>query len=91
MFWREVGVDARVVEARALGGGHRLEVAQVVLHEQRHVVATTQADRAVDVGESVGVGLELGERQLLTGCRHDEGRTVGVLLGVGGCVHAART
>ena len=61
----------------------------MVLHEHRHVVATAQADGAVEVREPVGVGLELGKRQLLAGRRHDEGRTVGMLFGVDRCVHGA--
>ena len=70
---RQVRVDARVVEARALGGGHRLEVAQVVLDEHRHVVAAAQPGGPEEMGQAVGVGLELGERQRLTGGRPSPG------------------
>ena len=60
----EVRVDARVVQAGSLGGRHRLEVAEVVLHEHRHVVAPHGARRPVQVSEAIGVRLELGERQM---------------------------
>ena len=65
----QVRVDARVVEPGALGGGHRLEVPEVVLHEERDVVAAAQPGVAVQVGEPVGVRLELGERQRLARSR----------------------
>ena len=50
-------------KAGSLGRRHRLEVAEVVLHEERDMVASLETDRPVEVGQAVGVRLELGEGQ----------------------------
>ena len=59
---REVRVDARVVEAGALGAALALEHPRVVLDEERDVVAALQALGAVQLGHPVGRGLVTGGR-----------------------------
>ncbi len=76
---RQVRVDAREVQAAALGRALQLEVAQVVLQEHRHVVALDQAGGAEQVGEAVAVGLVLGERQLLARRLHEQRHLIGML------------
>ena len=56
---RQVRVDAGVVEAGALAGPARLEVAAVVLHEDRVVVEALEAVGAQEMGEPVGARLVL--------------------------------
>ena len=55
------------------------------------MVAPPQPGGAEEVGEAVGVGLELGERQLLAAtCAMIERRLVGMLAGVVPRVHVGR-
>jgi len=70
----QVGIDAGVVQPRALAGPAALEVAAVVLHEYRVVVQALQAVGAQQVREAVGARLVLGVGHRLAAARHDESR-----------------
>jgi hypothetical protein len=83
----EIAIDGGEVEARADGGPVDLEVARVVLHEERHVVAAAQPDVPHQPGEPVGALVELAVADGLARARHDVGGLVGGRLGVSSGVH----
>jgi hypothetical protein len=55
----------------------------VVLEAQGDVVARLETERAEDVRDPVGLGVELAVRDDLPGTRQDHGGRVGGRLGVG--------
>ncbi len=69
----EVGIDAGVVEPCALAGAAGLEVAAVVLHEDRIVVEPLQAALAEQMRQAVVARLQLAIGHDLAGPGHDEG------------------
>jgi hypothetical protein len=87
---RQVRVDARVVEAGALGPALALEQPRVVLDHEGDVVGSLQAEVAVEVGHPVGGRLVLGEGEHLAAVGHDDGGIVGTGLGVLAGVHGRR-
>jgi hypothetical protein len=58
-----VRVDAGVVESRALAGRTGLDVARVVLQEDRVVIEAPQALATKQMREPVGAGLDLAVTQ----------------------------
>ena len=87
---RQVRVDAREVQAGALGGALALEQARVVLGEEGDVVGAAQAHVAVEMGDAIGARLVLAQRHGLARRRHDEGGVVGTFHGMLPRVHARR-
>jgi len=71
---RQARGNAGVIEAGALRGPADLEVADVVVHEDRDGVAGLQARVAKEMGELVRTLVELLERHGLAGRGHDVGR-----------------
>ena len=88
-FGREIGVDAREVEAGALRAAICLEHARVVLHEERDMVEPLQPEIAKQMCDPVATCLVLRERDRLTRRRHDDRRLVGMIGSVLRGVHAA--
>src|SRR5581483_7219057 len=70
----EIVVDAGVVEPGALAGAARLDVARVVLHEDRVVIEALQARATQVVRQPVGAPLQLRIADALAAAGHDERR-----------------
>ncbi len=83
----QVRVDAGVVETRPLARPTGLQIATVVLHEDRQVVEPVESLGPEVVGQAIGAGLELRVGHGLTGGRHDETRLVGAALCVWSRIH----
>ena len=71
---RHAGVD----RAGVVAAPHHLEVAVVVLHAERDVVARLHPGRPEQMAEAVGRRVEFGEGLGEAGTAHDEGGLVGV-------------
>ena len=70
---RQVRIDAGVIEPGPLAGAAGLEVAAVVLHEDRIVVEPLQPELAQQMRQAIAARLELAIGHGLAGRRHDEG------------------
>ncbi|MEY9220264.1 hypothetical protein ABH974_000687 [Bradyrhizobium ottawaense] len=70
---RQERVDAGVVQPGAFAGAAGLQIARIVLHEDRVVVEPLQAVLAEQVGQPVAARIELAIGDGLACGRHDEG------------------
>ena len=75
---RQVAVDRGEVEAAAHRGPVGIEVADVVVGEDRHVIAGPEACRPHELRELAAAGLELAERPGVAVAGHDHRWTVRV-------------
>ena len=78
----EQRADRRVVEAGPLRGPHDLEVRELVLEEDRHVVAGAQPRGVEELRELVRPHVELRVRERRAARAHDHCRLVAVARGV---------
>ena len=80
-------IDAGEIESGALARAAALDVARVVLHEDRVVIETFQAAVAQEMRQAVGACFEFRIGDRFAGLRHDEGRLAGSGLGVRAWIH----
>ena len=83
----QVGVDARVVQARPLPRTAGLQVPVVVLHEDGIVIQPAQPPGAQQMSQPVSPGLVLGVRNALAGRGHHERGLTGPLTSMRTWVH----
>ncbi len=84
----QVGVDRDVVQPAAARRPHHGVIVLVVLHQDRDGVALAQAVAPEEVRQPVRARLELAEGHRRAGRIHDDGRLVGVRLGMLANLHA---
>ena len=70
---RQVRIDAGEIQSRPLARAAGLEVAAVVLHEDRIVVEPLQPELAQQMRQAIAARLQLAIGHGLAGSRHDEG------------------
>ena len=73
---REARRRGRVDQTRVAATPEHFEVAVVVLHAQRDVVARLEAGRPQHLAQAVGGGVQFGERLREAAAGHDDGRLV---------------
>ena len=87
LFRGEMGVDAGVVEARALARGAGFEIAGVVLHEDGVVVERSEPGGAQEMGEPIAARFQFPVGDPFARSSHDDRRLIGACLSVRPWIH----